>query len=52
MEFSLRKLTIQSTDVFHSDFAVTPHGTDNGVKFLALEATEGHTQILSVNNEG
>ena len=45
-------LTIQTADVFHRDFTVAPDGTDNRVKFLALEAPESHAQILSVDHEG
>ncbi|KAL0592948.1 hypothetical protein AAY473_037189 [Plecturocebus cupreus] len=44
-------LTVKAVDVAHGDFAVAPHGTHHRVQLLALEASEGHAQVLAVHDE-
>jgi len=44
-------ITIESSDVFHGDFAMAPHGADDGVKLLSFEASESHAHVLAVDDE-
>ena len=45
------EFTIESSDVFHGDLAVSPHGTDDGVKFLSLEPSESDAHVLAVDHK-
>ena len=44
-------LTVQAVDVLHGDLAVAPHCAHHRVQLAALQAPEGHAQVVALHHE-